>query len=265
MVVIRFPDTAPGAPLSVSATLFVTYQSCPQQALGRLRGEYPADTIATFRGSLAHRLFARHLAHGPIADEDVGLACRQEIGAADAHLNMKLGPLALNRPSRLGPVLAEVGDLYARFKRLSTEGISSAEVSLEADVGHGVILRGRVDAVFEDLDGSTSIIDWKTGSWLEDAEPQLAFYALLWTMAHDMLPAKAEAVSVRTGERIGIEPTVESVEETALEVGEMVDVLRSGFDTGNDLERRGGPQCRWCPLLGSCSEGRAAVGVLSAH
>jgi hypothetical protein len=263
--VIHFPDTAPGAPVSVSATLFVTYQSCPQQALGRLRGEYPPDTIATFRGSLAHRLFARHIVRGPIADEDVSGVCRQEIGAADGHLNMKLGPLALSRPSRLAPVLAEVADLYVRFKRLPTEGVRSAEVSLEADVGNGVMLRGRVDAVSEDPDGDPTIIDWKTGSWLEDAEPQLAFYALLWAITNGALPAKVEAVSVRTGERVGIEPTAESVEETAREVGQMVDVLRSAFDTGRDVERRGGPQCRWCPLLASCTEGTAAIGVLSAH
>lgn len=262
---IHFPDTAPGVPLSVSATLFVTYQSCPQQALGRLRGEYPPDTIATFRGSLAHRLFARHIVRGPIADDDVSSVCRQEIGAADGHLNTKLGTLSLGRPSRLAPVLAEVADLYARFKRLPTEEIGSVEVSLEADLGNGVRLRGRVDAVSEGPDGDPTIIDWKTGSWLEGAGPQLAFYALLWAIANGALPAKAEAVSVRTGERVGIEPTVESVEATAREVGQMVDVLRSAFDTQRDVERRGGPQCRWCPLLASCSEGKTAVGVLSAH
>ena len=262
---IHLPETVPGEPLAVSATLFVTYRSCPQQALGRLQGEYPPDTIATFRGSLAHRLFARHLVRGPIADEDVPRACRQEIGAADGHLNMKLGPLALNRPSRLAPVLAEVGDLYARFKRLPTEGISSVEVTLDVDCGNGVTLRGRVDAVFEDLAGEATIIDWKTGSWLDDAEPQLAFYAMLWAMEHGSLPTKVEAVSVRTGERTGIVPTPEGVENTALEVGSMVDTLRSAIAAGNDVERRAGPRCRWCPLLESCTEGTAAVGILDAH
>jgi hypothetical protein len=260
--VIEFPETAPGEPLAVSATLFVTYRSCPQQALGRLQGQYPPDTIASFRGSLAHRLFARHLVRGPIADVDVPQACREEIGAADGHLNMKLGPLDLNRPSRLAPVLAEVGDLYARFKRFPTDGFRSAEVTLDVDAGNGVVLRGRVDAIFDDDAGTPIIIDWKTGSWLDDVEPQLTFYAMVWAMEHGVLPARAEAVSVQTGERTGITPTTEDAEQTAREVADMVNVLREVFATGDDLERRAGPHCRWCPLLEECTEGAAAVAIL---
>jgi RecB family exonuclease len=234
------------------------------RALGRLRGAYPADTVASFRGSLAHRIFARHLVSGPIPDGDVSQACREEIGAPDGHLNRKLAPLELNRPSRLAPVIAEVGDLYARFKRFPADGFRSAEVNLEADVGGGVLLRGRVDAVFENESGAPSIIDWKTGSWLEDAEPQLSFYALVWALERGTLPARAEAVSVQTGERTGIDPTVDQADRTAREIAEMVDTLRAAFATGEDLERRAGPHCRWCPLLGECAEGAAAIEILGS-
>jgi hypothetical protein len=261
-VVIQFPETAPGEPIAVSATLFVTYRACPQQALGRLRGAYPSDSVASFKGSLAHRIFARHLVSGPIPDGDLLQVCREEIGAPDGHLNMKLGPLELTRPSRLTPVLAEVGDLYARFKRFPADGFRSAEVNLEAEVGGGVTLRGRVDAIFENESGEPNIIDWKTGSWLEDAEPQLAFYSLVWVLEHGVLPASAEAVSVQTGERTGIEPTVDRAEQTAREVAAMVDTLRAAFATGDDLERRAGPHCRWCPLLEECAEGAAAMQIL---
>jgi len=147
---ITFPDIAPGERIAVSATLYVTYRFCPQQALGRLQGEYPADSIASFRGSLAHRVFARHLTAGPIAEDDVIQVCRQEIGAPEGHLNMKLAPLELNRPSKLAPVLAEVGDLYDRFKRFPTDGFRDAEVSLEVEIGSDAVLRGRVDAIFDD-------------------------------------------------------------------------------------------------------------------
>ena len=86
---IRFPETAPGDPLPVSATLFVTYRACPQQALGRLRGAYPEDSVASFKGSLAHRIFARHLVSGPIPDGDLPQVCREEIGAPDGHLSLQ--------------------------------------------------------------------------------------------------------------------------------------------------------------------------------
>lgn len=193
---INFPDIAPGERISVSATLYVTFRSCPQQALGRLRGEYPTDSIASFKGSLAHRVFARHLTSGSIPERDVSQACREEIGAREGHLNMKLAPLGLNRPSKLAPVLSEVGDLYARFRCFPTDGFRAAEMNLEVDVGGGAILRGRVDAIFDDPSGAPVIIDWKTGSWLEDSGPQLEFYVLLWALDHGELPSRAEAVSV---------------------------------------------------------------------
>lgn len=246
----------------MSATLYVTFRSCPQQALGRLQGEYPEDSIASFRGSLAHRVFARHLTYGPIPDQDVIQVCREEIGSREGHLNMKLAPLDLNRPSKLAPILAEVGDLYARFKRFPTDGFQAAEVSLEADIGGEVILRGRVDAIFDDPSGASVIIDWKTGAWLEDSEPQLEFYSLLWALDRGALPSRAEAVSVQTGERMGVEPTVDRVEIVAQEIASMVETLRAAFESGADVERRAGPHCRWCPLLDRCPEGTAAVQIL---
>jgi RecB family exonuclease len=265
MPVIRFPDIAPGDHIAVSATLYVTYRSCPQQALGRLQGEYPADSIASFKGSLAHRVFARHLTSGPIAEQDVLQACRQEIGAPEGHLNMKLAPLELNRPSRLAPVLAEVADLYDRFKRFPTDGFRAAEVSLEVDVGSDAVLRGRVDAIFDDPAGATVIIDWKTGAWLDDSEPQLEFYVLVWALDRGDLASRAEAVSIQTGERLGIEPTLEQAEVTAREIALMIETIRDAFHSGSDLERRAGPHCRWCPLLEGCLEGTAAVEILGGH
>jgi RecB family exonuclease len=175
---------------------------------------------------------------------------------------MKLAPLNLDRPSRLAPVLAEVGDLYARFKRFPTNGFRAAEVSLEVDVGSGAILRGRVDAIFDDPSGAPVIIDWKTGAWLEDSGPQLEFYALVWALERGELPVRAEAVSVQTGERTGIEPTAERAEVVAQEVASMIEMLRSAFQSGDDIERRAGPHCRWCPLLDGCTEGTTAVEIL---
>ncbi len=261
---ITFPPVPDGEALSVSATLYVIYRSCPQQALARLQGVYPPETIPSFRGSLAHRLFARHLTTGPIESENLPQACREEIGARDGHLNMKLTELGLNRPSNLARVVAEVGDLYERFRRLPTDRFRDAEVRLEAEVAPGVMLRGRVDAIFDDDVGAPVIVDWKTGIHLDDAETQLDFYAMAWAMIHDELPARAEAVSIPTGERVAIEPSIERAREVASSVASMVGELRGAFAAGTELERSAGPWCRWCPLLEGCREGTAAVEVLTA-
>jgi hypothetical protein len=258
-MVISFPDVTPGEALSVSATFYTTYLKCPDQALGRLRGEYPAESRPSFRGGLAHRIFARHLSDGPIADDRIEQVCREEIGKS---LNPKIAALGL-KPSELRGVISEVGELYERFKRLSVEGFQAAEVFLEVDATEGVTLRGAIDAVFDDPESGTRLIDWKTGA-VTGAEHQLAFYALLWALKHGELPGALEAVSVATGERLASVPTVSEAESTARAVADLVSALRTAFAAGDDLERRGGGWCRYCPLLDGCDEGAAAVAVFGS-
>src|SRR4030042_1340987 len=92
------PAVAPGEPIVRSATTFVAFGRCPEQAAGRLRGVFPAESRPGFVGGLAHRLFARHLSVGPISEGGFAMACREEIGAA---MNPKLGALGL-RPRAPG-------------------------------------------------------------------------------------------------------------------------------------------------------------------
>lgn len=255
------PPVVPGDPIVVSATLYRTYATCPQQALGRLQGAYPGESLPAFRGQLAHRVFARHLVEGGIADADLGRVCREEIGS---NLNPKLGALGITKPSQLAPIIAEVGDLYARFRRVSADGFNAAEVSLEAEPAPGVVVRGIVDAVFDDPVFGTRIVDWKTGFGLGDAAVQLEFYCFAWWLERGELPGRAEAVSVATGERFGMTPTSEHIATTAAAVAGLVNAARGAFSSGKDLERRGGPHCRYCPLLAECREGAAAVRVAAA-
>jgi hypothetical protein len=251
---MRFPPIVPGDPISVSATLFMTFARCPDQALGRLHGVFPEESTVSFKGGLAHRVFARHLVRGPIPDVGVEQACREEIGAG---LNPKLSALGL-RPSQLAGVISEVGDLYQRFKALSTEGFRAPEVFIEVEPESGVRLRGSIDAVFDDADG-VRLVDWKTGG-LYETEQQLGFYAMLWALDRDEVPVRVEAVSVGSGERLGFEPTESTISQTANEVAGMINQLRGSFARGiEQLERVAGPWCSYCPLLESCPEGVAAV------
>ena len=256
--VITFPHVTPGEPLAVSATLYTTYLKCPEQALGRLRGEYPSESRASFKGGLAHRIFARHLGTGPIDEAAFGRVCREEIGKS---MNQKIAGLGI-KPSELKGLISEVGDLYGRFKRLSADGFRAAEVYLELEAAEGVTLRGSIDAVFEDALVGTRLIDWKTGG-VAGAEDQLAFYALLWGMEHEELPGAVEAVSIATGERYTDVPTRDGAEATAAAVADLVSSLRAAFAAGGDLDRIAGAWCRYCPLLESCDEGLAAAAVFS--
>jgi hypothetical protein len=251
---IVFPAVQPGDDIRLSASTFVAYRECPDYAKSRLEQVWGPDSVAGFKGGLAHQLFARHLTAGPIQPGDVAQVCREEIGASN--LNHKLGPLGL-KPSDLERVIGEVGALYDRFRQFPTDGFGGAEVPLEATPVEGVTLVGKVDAVFSDEEG-TRLVDWKTGD-LGDVADQLGFYALLWTLDRGALPAAVEAVSIRTGERRSSRPEETSIRHTAEQVAEMVDTVRAAWTEGRGIDRIGGPWCRYCGLLETCDEGRSAT------
>jgi hypothetical protein len=252
--VVEFPSVPAGEPLVVSATVYTTYLKCPEQARARLAGAYPAESRESFRGILAHRVFARHLSEGDVDGAEMAKVCRQEIGRS---LNPKLAALGLT-PSKLAAVVNEVGDLFERFKRFPTDGFQTAERLVEHEAAPGVTLRGRVDAVFVGEGDRVRIVDWKTGG-LGAAEPQLDFYALLWTLDSGAVPATVEAASVTSGERYVAEPDPARLDETAHRIAALVAELRRAFAEGGELLRTAGPWCRYCPLLESCEEGRAAA------
>jgi hypothetical protein len=215
--------------------------------------------MASFRGGLAHRVFARHLADGPISEDELEQVCREEIGSS---MNPKLGSLGL-RPSQLRSVIKEVGDLYDRFKILSGEGFRVSEAFIEIDPTPDLTLRGSIDAVFDDPSG-IRLVDWKTGG-LYEVEAQLSFYAMLWSLDTGELPDRVEAVSISSGERIGSVPSRESVLETARATADIVAEIRAAFSASTPhLERLAGPWCRYCALLDGCGEGAAAVRVSDA-
>lgn len=256
---IPFPPVVGGEALRISASTFAVFEQCPASASARLQGRYGPDSRPGFTGGLAHRIFARHLSEGPIGTEDLERVCREEIGGST--LNHKLASLGL-KPSGLARVVEDVGELYERFRTMPLEGFAGAEVVLEVEPADDINLVGSVDAVFRDGE-SPRLVDWKTGELGDLTEAQLRFYALLWALERSELPSRVEAISVRTGERHGESPTLETVTETAGRVADMVATLREAWASEQDsLERCAGPWCRFCPILDECSEGRSTVALL---
>jgi hypothetical protein len=256
--VLTLDEVPEGDAFGVSATLFVTYLRCPQQALARLQGVYGRPSRASFKGALTHRIIARHIDRGAIDPAEFAMVCRQETGAK---LNAQLADVGL-RPSEFGAVVEEVSELYKRFAALSLDGLEASEMSFEDTVAEGVTLRGRIDAVFDGPEG-TRIVDWKTGAHLgDDVAAQLGFYALAWSKRNGVPPAVTEAMSLATGEKLVHEPTVDDIAQLEHDVASMIGVLRVAMRDGRELDRTAGPHCRWCPLLDSCSEGAAAIEIL---
>lgn len=225
----------------------------------RLQGVYGPDSRPAFLGNLAHRIFSRHLTAGPISSEEFAKACKEEIGGSG--LNNKLAGLEM-KPSVLAGVIEEVRGLYDRFTKLPGEGFEGAEVDLEYETDDMVQLVGTVDAVYREELGGHRLVDWKTGE-LGQPEDQLLFYALLWALRNDEVPAYVEAVSVRTGERYRTVPSTDDVARVAAQVSELATQIRLAWSGGSALERVGGPWCRYCPILDECAEGRSAEAMLA--
>jgi hypothetical protein len=258
LVSIKFPEVVAGDAIRISATTYIAFKKCPSSANARLQGVYGPDTRPAFLGSLAHAVFSRHLTAGPIAPDDFVQACREEIGKSN--LNHKMASLEM-KPAEITAAIEEVRALYERFTLLPGEGFEGSEVSIENEPAEGVQLVGKVDAVYREDDGGHRLVDWKTGE-LGSPEDQLLFYALLWLLDRDDLPAYVEAVSVRTGERYLTVPSSEDLGLVAEELAEMVNALREAWKAGSDLELRGGPWCSYCPLLPECEEGQSAEALL---
>lgn len=71
------------------------------------------------------------------------------------------------------------------------------EVSFETQVD-SILLRGRIDAIYQNPDGNYEIVDWKTGApkqgaAAESAALQLAAYRLAWAMIKGIDPSKVSA------------------------------------------------------------------------
>lgn len=257
---LEFPSTRPGEPIKISASTFVAYSQCPAMAGARFQGVFGADSVAAFKGGLSHAVFARHLAQGPIADDVFESTCKQLIGSSN--LNHKVAALRL-RPSEVSGAIEEARTLYERFKKIPDVGFAGAEVLIEIDLPVDVTLVGRIDAIF-DAEGGVRLVDWKTGD-LGDPAEQLRFYALLWVIERGRLPSAVEAYSVRDAEPYRSTPSSTEVSATAQSVADLVDAVRAAWESGAALPLRGGPWCRYCPLLPSCDEGVASVAIIDGH
>ena len=255
---VAIPHVIPGDPIRVSASTYVAWKKCPDQANARLQGIYGPDSRPAFLGTLAHRVFSRHLTAGPIESEEFVQACKEEIGGST--LNVRLAGLEM-KPSGLASVIEEVRGLYERFTRLPEEGFEGSEVDLNHETEDKVELVGTIDAVYREELGGHRLVDWKTGD-LSEPEDQLMFYALLWALSRDELPVYVEAVSVRTGERYHTVPSSEDVVAVAEDVALLANEMRRAWGEGSKLERRAGPWCHFCPILDDCDEGKSAEALL---
>ena len=208
----QLPVTAVPLPPEISVSTLVRLRRDPDEVAGELRRPMPQPPARVARrGTAFHAWVEQHYGAAPLLDVD------ELPGSAD-----------LESPEP--PDGADLAELQARF--LAGEwGRRSDRPDVEMPfetVLAGTVVRGRIDAVFRNADGSIDVVDWKTGRPPGDAaekaarEVQLAVYRLA---VADLLGVPLDRVRaafhyVRTGEtarpvdlldRTGLEALLEQV------------------------------------------------------
>ena len=98
-------------------------------------------------------------------------------------------PGAVDRDASDAEDLAELQAAFAVSKWAARTPID-VEVPFDMVIG-GRVVRGRIDAIFADDDGGTTVVDWKTGDPPDTPEAkqhaaiQLAVYRLAWAQLHN--------------------------------------------------------------------------------
>ncbi len=190
-------------PAHLSVSQLVQLRRDPRQLARSIRRPVPLPPAPLARrGTAFHAWLERRYGGARLLDID------ELPGSADAAA-VPDEDLALLRRRFLASAWAE---------RLPVEG--GVEVPFEMDVC-GVLVRGRMDAVFRDDDGSFVVVDWKTGAPPVGDEAhvcavQLAAYRLAW---HRLTGAPLHEIRaafhyVRTGETVA---PVDLLDETGLE------------------------------------------------
>jgi DNA helicase-2/ATP-dependent DNA helicase PcrA len=105
----------------------------------------------------------------------------------------------------------ELAELQAAFAVSSWAARTPIDVEVPFDmVIGGRVVRGRIDAIFADEDGGTTVVDWKTGDppatpeAKQHAAVQLAVYRLAWAALQGTPPETVRAAFhyVRTGQTV---------------------------------------------------------------
>jgi DNA helicase-2/ATP-dependent DNA helicase PcrA len=167
-------------PRRLSASQLVVLQSAPEELARMLARPLPArPRPEARRGTRFHAWVEEHTGVHPLIDEADLEGASDDVIADDADL------AALREAFLAGPYADRVP--------------VAVEAPFELVLG-SVVVRGRIDAVFDVGDGRYEVVDWKTGT--EPADPlQLAVYRLAWSRLRDIpLDAVDAAFAyVRTG------------------------------------------------------------------
>ncbi len=238
------------------------FKLCPLlyrfRAIDRLPERY---TRVQVRGTVVHAVLERLYelpapARTPAAARSLLAPEWERVRAADPAVDVLFaGP----DDPELAPWLASAGDLldvYFRLEDPRAREPLARELLVETELDSGVLLRGYVDRLDEEPDGTLSVVDYKTGAApREVAEAralfQLKFYALALLRLRGAAPARLRLLYLTDGETLTYEPDEESLLRFARTLEAIWTAIRTAGDTG-DFRPNPGRACEWCSHRAVC-------------
>ncbi|HEX2031223.1 MAG TPA: ATP-dependent DNA helicase [Actinomycetota bacterium] len=124
----------------------------------------------------------------------------------------------------------------------------------------GMVVGGRIDAVFGDPEGPWEVVDYKTGRVPPGDDPlagfQLDLYALAATEVWGKRPEDVTLTYFYLAEEKEVTRRAGDPAETRKRVGEALSRMAS-----RQFQPTPGEYCRWCDFLSFCEAGRSHLGV----
>lgn len=164
-------------PAHISASMMMDLADDPAEITRALRRPVPRQPgMAARKGTAFHAWVEEFFGSTGMLDLD------EYPGAADTHIDEAY----------------ELDEMVAAFKASSWANRQpyAVEVPIETKVDQ-VVVRGRIDAVFREPDGSFELVDWKTGTPASGKQAvrsiQLAVYRLAWARLHSIPLQKVKA------------------------------------------------------------------------
>lgn len=222
----------------------------------------------TARGSITHKAVELFLnwRGEPVPAEVVDEALARLTGQPSS-----LGDwLARRTDADLAEVRAYAVERFTRFVQdfppLDPRAEPITEPGARWRANHCIELSGRADLVIGKPEGRVSkrlIVDFKTGTRSPQHRLDLRFYALIETLQRAVPPRKLVTFYFDEAEA-EVEQVTEGILTAALD-RTLNAVARHAELVASEREpvKRPSYACRWCPLLGECSDGRAHLAVLA--
>ncbi|MDE0235571.1 MAG: PD-(D/E)XK nuclease family protein, partial [bacterium] len=253
-LLFRLPDPAPDSTLreiSTSATGLVTYAQCPKKFFWTAVDPLPRSySYATRRGTRIHRqIELHHQGKVPLLEPDDEF---RELTGDDR------------------PVDSPDGDhpfdvfLKSRFSKMKVQWL---EKGFTLRLGEEVLVRGRIDAVYQTESGGWEIVDFKSGRAPGD-DPhgarvaQMQVYALAVREIPELGPAPADlsvTIAYLGGGRLAESPSAQPVDAEWLAAAyrRLKDMAGSMCD--EQWDPTPSAECGGCDFFRVCPEGKAFI------